>query len=128
MKERPIIFSAPMVRAILEGCKTQTRRIVKDQPPVNCAYLTNSDSDGFVDGRKRWDGRMVRLLITHGIRGLAMNRHGRPASTGSPVIGFGAGKFSAVACRRGAAGGRGLSDRRGLCHQLYGHFAYQRVL
>ena len=69
MKERPILFSAPMVRAILGGRKTQTRRVVKcDGIDLAGPCGNRLTGDTFLAGRD-WVGNHAILRCPYGERG-----------------------------------------------------------
>jgi hypothetical protein len=68
-RERPILFSGPMVRAILAGTKTQTRRVVKNVVQHDCHGVT-------LDCIKDWDGGPSALI--HAPRNWEICPHGVP--------------------------------------------------
>lgn len=74
MTERPILFSAPMVRAILDGRKTQTRRVVKPQP--------ESGHDGepywHVGGYRAWQFRGIADPLRMGTNNPLVCPYGQP--------------------------------------------------
>jgi hypothetical protein len=83
MKERPIIFTAESVRAILEGRKTQTRRVIIPQP------------DGVTDDGIPWIYKSVEVAE----RILMTTKFVTHAENGSPFV-------KRINCKYGVPGDR----------------------
>ncbi|MGW8422955.1 hypothetical protein [Comamonas sp. HJ-2] len=74
-KETGLMFKAPLVRAILSGQKTQTRRVIKPQPPEDRLHCSVDSPDAFVAAGEWtwWAGN-----LTQGIYHTATFPFGKP--------------------------------------------------
>lgn len=69
MKERPIIFSGAMVKAILNGRKTQTRRIVKPQPVHGMEWASKGFEPPCALHLDAWANPVGTQTCPHGVPG-----------------------------------------------------------
>lgn len=102
-KERPILFSGPMVRALLDGSKTQTRRVCK--PAANLSAVVEvpdpmergqvynqshfGDEEGEVQFACPYGGRGDQLWVREAFRFPESLDHLSPAQVGHKAISAG---------------------------------------
>lgn len=113
MTDKPILFSGPMVRALLAGSKTQTRRTISTKPSMRRPNLFDGSwTDSYVLDPGNQDWRQASLQIKLGDR-LYVREHWRTwaqydgvaprdlmagthvayEATGGPNLGGNAGRF-----------------------------------
>lgn len=63
--DRPILFSAPMVRALLDGRKTQTRRVLKPKKQSQRCLLSSGWTDDYIldPGNREWLEQYYRWRV-----------------------------------------------------------------
>jgi len=66
MKERPIIFSGPMVRAISKKRKTQTRRVIKPRHHWHMDELDDGNPWPYYDDYVYGEAEPIEVLCPHG--------------------------------------------------------------